>query len=318
MKKIVAVIALYILGQMAGSAHAVILMGTGNVAANTTAPTAGEFAGDLLNSGWQFQGQIGNFLGTPIAPNYFITAGHLPFPIGTTINYDSNVYTTDAMYDDPASDLRIYRVTTPFSSYAPLYTNTNEVGKQLVVFGRGTQRGPVVLNNSSQPAGWEWGTADNVQRWGTNTVSGTATGSPSQGQFLVANFTFSGNASSTEAMLSVGDSGGAVFIQDGGIWKLAGINYGTDGHYSLASDGSNSFDAALYNQNGLYRRISQGPDVYAAAPNAAGNFYSSRISTNMDFINDVLVPEPSTVTLMAVGAAMAMWGTVRRRNRNAA
>src|SRR5688572_6038536 len=129
MKKIVAVIVLYILGQMAGSAHAVILMGTGNVAANTTAPTASEFAGNLLNSGWQFQGQIGNYLGTPIAPNYFITAGHLNYAVGTTFTYDSNVYTTDAMYDDPASDLRIYRVTTPFSSYAPLYTNSDEVGK---------------------------------------------------------------------------------------------------------------------------------------------------------------------------------------------
>jgi len=39
---------------------------------NTSAPSS-----MLYNSGWQWEGKWGGFLGTPIAPNYFITAGHV-------------------------------------------------------------------------------------------------------------------------------------------------------------------------------------------------------------------------------------------------
>src|SRR5438445_814414 len=52
------------------SASAVIFVSTGDPAFNTTAPT-GEYAG----SGWDLQGTwLTDFLGTPIAPQYFITA----------------------------------------------------------------------------------------------------------------------------------------------------------------------------------------------------------------------------------------------------
>src|SRR6202162_3921549 len=50
-------------------ARAVILFGTADPSANTSAPT-----GALAGSGWQYEGQFGAFLGTAIASNYFITA----------------------------------------------------------------------------------------------------------------------------------------------------------------------------------------------------------------------------------------------------
>ena len=54
-------------------ARAVIFESTGNPLFNTTAPT-----GDLAGSGWDLQGSwLGDFLGTPIAPQFFITAKHL-------------------------------------------------------------------------------------------------------------------------------------------------------------------------------------------------------------------------------------------------
>src|SRR5437867_4375374 len=52
--------------------HAVIFYADGDPAYNTTAP-----GGSLTNSGWQFEGIWGGFLGTPIAPKYFITARHV-------------------------------------------------------------------------------------------------------------------------------------------------------------------------------------------------------------------------------------------------
>src|ERR1039458_6573682 len=51
--------------------NAIILYRTGDPAANTTEPT-----GTLAGSGWQYEGLIGAFLGTAIAPHFFITAQH--------------------------------------------------------------------------------------------------------------------------------------------------------------------------------------------------------------------------------------------------
>ena len=42
---------------------------------NTTQPTAKRY----LNSGWQYEGDLGPFSGTPIAPQYYITAQHIGF-----------------------------------------------------------------------------------------------------------------------------------------------------------------------------------------------------------------------------------------------
>ena len=61
--------------------HAVILEGTGNPSYNTNAPT-----GSLTNSGWQYEGLWSSFyLGTPIAPNFFITAHHIGGYMGSNI-----------------------------------------------------------------------------------------------------------------------------------------------------------------------------------------------------------------------------------------
>ena len=39
------------------------------------------------------------------------------------------------------TDLRVFEVYGDFSAYAPLYTGSDEVGKQAVLMGRGVQRG---------------------------------------------------------------------------------------------------------------------------------------------------------------------------------
>ena len=59
------------------STRAIMLFETGDPAANTSAPTD-----ELANSGWQYQGLWGNFTGTPIAPQFFVTARHVGGEVG--------------------------------------------------------------------------------------------------------------------------------------------------------------------------------------------------------------------------------------------
>lgn len=263
--------------------HAVIFYSTGDPSYNTNAP-----GGALTNSGWQYQGTWSTFSGTVISSNAFITAKHVGGAVGDLFTFRGVHYAATASYESPEADLRIWRVAGQFPAFAPLYTRGNENGKALVVFGRGTQRGPEVrINNRLK--GWQWGLGDAVQRWGKNSVSGILQGPTEIGEVLRAGFNAGGH---NEVTLSAGDSGGAVFIRDGRIWKLAGINYGVDGPYNTTNSGA-GFDAAIFNSRGLYVPDGgTGWQPFSGKP-ITGNFYATRISSHVAWINSVLsLPGP--------------------------
>jgi hypothetical protein len=292
-------------------ARAIILYGTGDPSANTTAPTDPDAAG-----GWDYEGDFGSFLGTPIGSDYFITAAHIGGSVGQTFTYQGADYTTTANYVDPGSDLSIWQVSGTFPSYAPIFTNPGaEVGQPLDVFGRGTQRGAAVYNADSSLAGWQWGTADGVQRWGQNVVSSIQQG------YLVANFEANsgpnGNPLANEASLSAGDSGGGVFVKQNGVWSLAGINYGVTSPYSYSKDGSNGFDADIFNAGtGLYTDVSDTSTPDYEDNSGPGYWVATEIAGRLSFVDGVLgIPEPSSVAVCALGVAgmLVYWARSRRR-----
>lgn len=280
--------------------QAIILFSTGDPSFNTSQPT-----GSLTNSGWQFQGTWGSYLGTPLAASYFITAKHVGGMVGDPFLYQGQSYVTLASYEDPDSDLKIWRVCGRFGSFAPLWTNLSEVGQAMVVFGRGTQRGDEV-RVSGQLKGWRWGTYDQVQRWGENVVTDIAPGGSGIGDLLQAAFNADGGPN--EAHLSVGDSGGAVFIQDGSVWKIAGINYSVDGPYNTNTIGA-GFEAAIFDEGGLY---TGGDGSWFARRNSRedrpGALYATRISTRISWIDGILSQTAPPDPAPTVEAASAVTG----------
>ena len=243
-----------------------------------------------------YEGTWGSFLGTPIGSYYFISAKHINGAfgggVGQTFTINSQNFTVTAQYDSPTSDLTVWEVnpnTTAFSSgniapLYPLYTAINagyENSKSMVVTGRGTDVGAQVLVGATLK-GWQWGTADGQQSWGTNTVSAIVNGGSGLGSLL--RFSFDSSGGFNEGTLSVGDSAGGVFIQDpnDSTWKLAGINYAVDGPFSLSSDGSGSFNAAIFDRSGLYQY--EGAWVAESGPASA---YSTRIASNDTWINSI-------------------------------
>ena len=269
-----------------GSMRAVILYGTdtaANPTANTTAPT-----GSLANSGWQYEGQFGSFLGTVIASNYFVTAKHIGGSVGDTFRFNNVTYTTTAVFPDPSSDLQVWQVSGTFPIHAPLYASApgSEANLSLVVFGRGTQRGgPVFVGNDSHTGGWLWGSSDEVQRWGTNVV-GEIVNDSNFGPLVRA--PFDNNAGPNEAHLSAGDSGGAVFVFNPATsqWELAGINLGVDGSFSTSSSGTNPFNAAMFDTTGLF--VQSGSIPWDPAPNPSA-FYSTEIAAHRRFVESVVM-----------------------------
>lgn len=305
----------------AHSAQAILFYDTADSSHNTTAPT-----GIYENSGWQYQGIFGDNLGTAIGQNFFITAAHVSVEstfvqtslftgvADITYNVDASAFGGLGYQDIAGTDLRIYQTVESFGNWAQLYTGGLEVGNAVVMFGLGGARGSEVLLDSGsgdELKGWYGTASDGTARWGTNTISGVLPSifSPSGGELLIADF----NAlpGTDEATFTGNDSGGGVFILDGGVWKLAGVNYAVDGTFNTTPSDSGAFNAALFDKGGYYEgsgfNWTHNPDLPVDNPSG---LYMSRLSSSMAEIQSVVtVPEPGTCWLVLMACIL------RRRRR---
>ncbi|MEY2536975.1 MAG: hypothetical protein QOG67_715 [Verrucomicrobiota bacterium] len=268
------------------SARAVILLDTGDPTVNTTAP-----AGALADSGWQYQGDWGGWLGTPISPNFFVSAAHLG-QASDHISFQGSSYQIVQSFSLPGSDLLIWQVQGIFPYFAPLYTRQDETGQHLVVIGRGTERGSEVILNGTL-RGWNWGNDTDVRRWGENDIAEII---PYGGHdLLYATFdqhaTFDEQGQPTdrphECHLSRNDSGGAVFLNDNGAWKLAAINFAVDDLYTAPST-SAQFLAAIFDARGYYSYDGTNFNQISGPSPVPTGFYGSRISSELAWICSVI------------------------------
>lgn len=281
------------LGFSARLGQGVIFYSTGDPHYNTTAP-----GGALAGSGWELQGD--SFPGIPIAPNFFITATHEGGKVGGTFSFHGVAYPMIASFSHPDADITVWKVSGTFPQYAMLYTSGDEVGKPLVVFGRGAERGEEVRLNGVLK-GWAWGKTDGLLRWGENVVSGISEpdGTPATGatKFQLLRADFDRDAGPNEAHLSGGDSGGGVFIRSGGVWKLAGVNHAANQDYNYTAAGE-GFAATLFDEGGMFEG-EDGKREYHPADEfpQPGSFYATRISAYAGWIQSVINAPSSSVTL---------------------
>lgn len=285
--------------------RAIVFYSTGDQNYNTTAPTGG-----LADSGWQFEGYWASCMGTAIASNFFITAKHVGGSVGGAFVLNGTSYTTTAVYNDPTSDLAIWKVDTAFSTWAPLYTANVGAGSSLVVFGAGYGRGTEVWADG-ELKGWQWG-GTATKRWGENVVTGTTN---YQGSTLL-HADFNATNSVNEATLAISDSGGGVFIQQNSVWSLAGVNYAVDGPFNTTNTGA-GFSAAIFDAGGLYytNDVTKTWDyITPQATDIPASFYATSVSARQGWIMGIIVPEPATSLLMTIGAG-GLFLTTRRRAR---
>jgi len=259
----------------------------------------------LANSGWQWVGYWSSFQGTPIDAHHFLAANHVGGNVGDSFTYQGVNYTTVRSFADPASDLRIWEVREAFPSWAPLYRAGTEVGRGLIVYGRGVTRGTEVRTTVAGTgvavgslAGWQWAGTDGKLRWGQNTVVSTVANA-SFGEQLYATFDQTGGVN--ECHLGSYDSSAPVFINDGSSWKLAGVAGLVDASFNTTNSGS-GFNAFLFDVRGLYYgNSSSWTPISSTAPVPSG-FYATRVSARTAWIDSTLAtPLTAAVTFGNLG-----------------
>jgi hypothetical protein len=231
--------------------EAVLFFATDDPEHNTTPPTD-----EAEARAWHLQGIWRTCQGTPIAPRWFLSAKHIGGAIGDAFTIQGKTHYAIARILDPESDLVLWGVTDSFQDHAALFSDDDEIGLRMLVFGRGAVRGnPVFLETgkSHELKGWERGSGQAVMRWGENIVTQIADDpiliQKGLGQLIGAEF--NRNGLPDEAGLSPCDSGGGMFLWQENKWKLAAISYGAGGKYNTHQEGE-GFIAMLFDGGGFY------------------------------------------------------------------
>jgi hypothetical protein len=212
-----------------------------------------------------------------VASNWVLTAAHVVGAINNAVQIGGNTFSVVQSVIHPswnpgtlAYDYALMRLNSNVLNVTPVtrYTGSSELGQTVRIVGFGTTG--TGLTGAT--------TLDLNKRGGSNVVD-SFTGPASQQ--MLTDFDAPGQAgiTSEEQCVAGGDSGGALFINNGG-WQLAGVT-----SYLWWTDGSGNAD---YGDGGGFGRVS--------LVNA--------------WIDGVIVPEPGTIVILIGGVVLV---ALRRR-----
>ena len=235
-------------------------------------------------------GPIGT--GVYLGNRYVLTAGHVGPLTSVKVGLVDYLIDSSPAVAIKTADMKLVRLASdPGLSEVRLNINsTADVGAARLV-GYGVGRAPSSLLGTSPVT---WGDSSTAtKRWGTNFVDGPRSGIQVGGYTSdLLRTEFNSNAGVNEAALTIYDSGSALFRQIGSDWYLVGLGaYVQNSGYSLASFQFNSTES----DDNYFIRISS----YA---------------TSVDVIGGVSVPEPSSQSLLFVGAAFLSACLLARRS----
>ena len=235
-------------------------------------------------------GPIGT--GVYLGNRYVLTAGHVGPLTSVKVGFVDYLLDSSPAVAIGTADMKLVRLASdPGLGGVRLNSNPSADGGAAHLVGYGVGRAPSSLLGTSPVT---WGDSSTAtKRWGTNFVDGAI------GAALVGGYTsdllrtqFNSNAGVNEAALTIYDSGSALFRQIGSDWYLVGLGaYVQNSGYSLASSQFNSTES----DDNYFIRISS----YAGSSVMIGG---------------VGVPEPSSQSLLFVGAAFLSACLLARRS----
>jgi hypothetical protein len=224
-------------------------------------------------------GPIGT--GVYLGNRYVLTAGHMGSLSSVKVGFVDYLLDSSPAVAIGRADMKLVRLASD-PGLGGVRLNTNPFGdtgySYLVGYGVGRASSSLL---SSSPVTWgDSSTA--IKRWGTNIVDIARSGIQVGGYISdLLRTEFNSDAGANEAALTIYDSGSALFRQIGSDWYLVGLGaYVQNSGYSLASSQFNYTES----DDNYFIRISS-------------------YSTAVDVIGGVSVPEPSSQSLLFVGAA---------------
>ena len=245
---------------------------------------------------WQYVAGLGNGQGSGVylGNRFVLTANHVSVNSPVLLNGVS--YGLDPTYGEQGvqqigtADLKLLKLAgDPGLLPLPLIREADgDLDQPCTIIGWGEGKGAAIPQQ-----GWQWGGDDTVaQRWGLNVTNALpkiindGTGQP---QFILLSTDFDLDAGPDEAQIAVFDSGCGLFIQIGGVWKLAGIGADVDTENAALYDHDPATDG-LQPDRSYFHRIQE---------------YRATILA-LTTIDDVpTVPEPGSGGLLIVGAVFA-------------
>jgi len=199
-----------------------VIIDSGDGTGNTTAP--------IDDPGFANVGARGSLSGVYLGNGWVLTAAHVGSGDITFggVSYPAVSGSKIVLIHSGSTeaDLALFRVD-PAPALAPLgiCTSVPSLNADVTMIGNGLNRGAAFSfsNPPNRDDGYFWGVGRTI-RWGTNVVN--ASGFDLQlGSRVTRSFntTFTRNAPGDECQGANGDSGGAVFVDDGSGWELCGV-----------------------------------------------------------------------------------------------
>jgi hypothetical protein len=199
---------------LAGSAQAII---TGDDSLAGTDP--------LSSTGlsWDYVYNYKNSSSVAVDPYWILTAAHVANDGGSgNLTLGATTYYQQEIVYHGTADLALVRYDKALPGYYGLYSGALYAGDDILMVGYGNT-GSVTSNSFT-----DGGSGSGTKRWGSNEIDSGGwleygDGTDSWNTYLLG-AGFDASATTNEAGVGFYDSGGGSFINDGGEWKLVGVN----------------------------------------------------------------------------------------------
>jgi len=194
---------------------------------------------DFSDPGSPYFGMNGDYVGragvgsaVAINDRYLLSVRHFSIPLGSTVNVNGQGYIVEEVLDAPLlgdpnpPDLRLLRVRTTLPGHYELFLGSHTTGEDVVMVGTGTSGTIDTSKSTFTPYVWP---SPRRWAWGTNEIESASLTTFNSGSFTSRCIEMRFNNHGTpdtpyEAGLGMHDSGGAIFVEDGDEWKVAGIS----------------------------------------------------------------------------------------------